>query len=219
MTANTSHAIMAQRHEAPDSLDLFPTPPWAVRAFCEEVINCEGRTVWEPACGYGHMARPLGEYFETVFASDIHPYADGQPVGNFVARPGSIDAISPPFKPDWIVTNPPFNLACEFALTALERATEGVAMLCRSTWAESAKRYEALFRDTPPAVIAQYSERVPMVKGHYDPKASSATGYAWFVWYCRPTGPTQFMWIPPGQKARHMRDHDETERDRNLIER
>ena len=26
---NTSHAVMAQRTEAKDSLDNFPTPPWA----------------------------------------------------------------------------------------------------------------------------------------------------------------------------------------------
>jgi hypothetical protein len=29
---NTSHAVMAQRHEAADSPDDFPTPPWATRA-------------------------------------------------------------------------------------------------------------------------------------------------------------------------------------------
>jgi hypothetical protein len=32
---NTSHAVMAQRSEAKDSLDDFPTPPWATRALIE----------------------------------------------------------------------------------------------------------------------------------------------------------------------------------------
>jgi hypothetical protein len=36
---NTSHAVMAQRFEALDSLDDFPTPPWATRALCEKLIR------------------------------------------------------------------------------------------------------------------------------------------------------------------------------------
>ena len=35
---NTSHAVMAQRVEAANSLDNFPTPPWATRALIEHVI-------------------------------------------------------------------------------------------------------------------------------------------------------------------------------------
>ena len=38
MSQNTSHAVMNQRREARDSLDDFPTPPWATRALCEHVI-------------------------------------------------------------------------------------------------------------------------------------------------------------------------------------
>ena len=39
MSQNTSHAVMAQRTESPDSLDDFPTPPWATRAFVEHVLG------------------------------------------------------------------------------------------------------------------------------------------------------------------------------------
>ena len=35
---NTSHAVMAQRTELKNSLDDFPTPPWAIRALIEHVI-------------------------------------------------------------------------------------------------------------------------------------------------------------------------------------
>ncbi len=71
MNQNTSHAVMAQRHEAHDSLDIFPTPPWATRALCE-MIHLRGKSVWEPAAGFGHMVRPLREYSESVIGSDIH---------------------------------------------------------------------------------------------------------------------------------------------------
>jgi hypothetical protein len=35
---NTSYAVMAQRIEAQDSLDDFPTPPWA-RALKEHILE------------------------------------------------------------------------------------------------------------------------------------------------------------------------------------
>jgi hypothetical protein len=40
-----------------------------------------------------------------------------------------------------------------------------------------------------------------MVKGRWNPDASSATAYAWFVWRTPATGETRFMWIPPGQRG------------------
>jgi len=41
---NTSHAVMAQRVEPHDSLDFFPTPPWATRALCEWIADRVGET-------------------------------------------------------------------------------------------------------------------------------------------------------------------------------
>jgi hypothetical protein len=40
-----------------------------------------------------------------------------------------------------------------------------------------------------------------MVKGRWNPDASSATAYAWFVWRAPATGETRFMWIPPSQRG------------------
>jgi hypothetical protein len=34
----------------------------------------------------------------------------------------------------------------------------------------------------PPTKFAHFVERVPMVKGRLDWKATTATGYAWLVW-------------------------------------
>jgi hypothetical protein len=68
---------MATRVEPRDSLDYFPTPPWATRALCEHVIDIRGCSVWEPACGEGHMVGPLKQYAESVAASDVHDYGFG----------------------------------------------------------------------------------------------------------------------------------------------
>jgi hypothetical protein len=63
---NTSYAVMAQRIEAQDSLDDFPTPPWATRALIEHVLGGKKRVksqevCLEPACGFGHMAKVLSQ--------------------------------------------------------------------------------------------------------------------------------------------------------------
>ena len=118
---------MARRREPPDALDYFPTPPWATRALFRRVLPALGgetiASVWEPACGEGHMAEVVTEF-------------------------------------------------------ALDLASEGVAMLVRTQWIEGIGRYEKLFRDRPPTIFAPFVERVPMVKGRWDPDASTATSYA-----------------------------------------
>ena len=42
MTQNRSSAVMQQRKEPHDSLDDFPTPPWATRALCEVIAKGPG---------------------------------------------------------------------------------------------------------------------------------------------------------------------------------
>jgi hypothetical protein len=192
---NTSHAVMAQRFEAKDSLDDFPTPPWATRALLEHVIpnnNLSKRSVWETACGEGHMAKVLKEYFGRVDASDIFAYGYGE----------VLDFLAPHVvrNTDWIITNPPFRLAERFALKALSLSKTGIALLVRTVFIESVGRHERLFSTFKPALVAQFTERVAMVRGRLDPKASTATGYAWIVWTTRPVGKTQLVWIPPCRK-------------------
>jgi hypothetical protein len=214
MAQNRSPAVMARRVEPHDSLDYFPTPPWAARALCEH-LDSWGRidtaTCWEPACGDGHMAATLAETFASVAGSDVHDYgaARQDAVHDFLFP------VDPPFAgswtggaPDWIITNPPFRLAEAFALRALELAGEGVALLVRTSFLEGIGRHERLFARFPPEWILQFTERVPMVKGRLDGEASTATAYCWIVW-CQPCPsgtsraprhPTHFpafRWLPP----------------------
>ncbi len=77
---NGARAIMGSRQEPDDSLDFSPTPPWATRALIERVFPTMNispaslTSVHEPACGQGHMAEVLREYFTAVTATDIHGY-------------------------------------------------------------------------------------------------------------------------------------------------
>lgn len=211
MAQNTSHAVMAQRHEVHDSLDFFPTPPWATRALCEALRLPPWRmqeTAWEPACGAGHMARPLGEYFSHVVATDIaaDQIGYGQRL-DFLLEPAP---VFPTGRADAIITNPPFRLAASFIRHALPQA-KVVAMLVRTVFLHGGDRYRSLWDPHPPTAILLFSERVPMVKGRCLRRASTATDYAWVVW-----GADRLLvgeqpkigWVPPGTRKRLERPGD-----------
>jgi hypothetical protein len=191
---NRTHAIMAQRHEAADSPDDFPTPPWATRALLEHILGGRQKLAeavcCEPACGEGHMAKVLTEYFGEVVATDKYDYGYGR-VADFLAD------IPEHNEFDWIITNPPFRLAEEFVVKSLGIAHKGVAILVRTVFIESIGRYQRLFSMTAPTKFVQFSERVPMVKGRLDAKASTATAYCWLVWEVGNHSQPALFWIPP----------------------
>lgn len=190
---NTSHAVMAQRTEPKDSPDDFPTPPWATRALIEHILDKDelaSLTCLEPACGAGHMAKVLNEYFREVDFADAFQYGYGE-IRDFLTHPYGRNSV------DWVITNPPFRLAEEFVLRALGIARCGVAILARTVFLESVGRYKGIFREIPPTKFAQFTERVPMVKGRLDIKATTATGYAWLIWEKEISEPPRLMWVPP----------------------
>lgn len=198
MSQNRSSAVMQQRSEPHDSLDDFPTPPWATRALCrwleDEGEPLFAKTVREPAANRGHMVRPLREFFGGVVASDVHDYGGGFAVRDYLFGP-SFD-----FEPtDWTITNPPFRLAEQFVERALELSRVGVAILVRAAFLEGIGRYERLFAVSPPSDVLQFSERVVMHKGRLAPEGSTATAYAWLVWRKGVEG-TALHWIPPSRK-------------------
>lgn len=196
MGQNRSSAVMQQRIEAQDSLDDFPTPPWATRALLAHVlagVPVPMQSVWEPCCNRGYMARPLREAFGYVLATDVFDY-DWPGMASQADFLFAGTASDLPI--DWVVMNPPFKLAEQFIDKARNVAHIGVAALVRTSFLEGIGRYQRLFKDTPPTIVAQFAERVPMVKGRVDPAASTATSYCWLVW--APTLIRRPMtWIPP----------------------
>jgi hypothetical protein len=83
---------------------------------------------------------------------------------------------------DWIATNPPFKDLELWVEQAHRTARLGFALLCRSAALESVDRFKRVFRPLHRELLfAQYAERVAMVEGRCDPRASSATSYGWLV--------------------------------------
>jgi hypothetical protein len=228
MAQNRSSAVMQRRNEATDSLDDFPTPPWACRAMLDRSgIAAEAATMsaWEPAANRGALVGPLREAFRRVVATDIADYGAGWPQHDFLM----------PFTPDsddfdWIITNPPYRLGAQFIHRALDAARVGVAVITRTAFLEGQDRFETLYASRPPTQVLIHTERVVMHKAKLlDPdipiwmpeanegdgawrKPSTATSYAWLIW--RHGADRQPIdWIPPGVRARHTRPGDYEIRD------
>ena len=199
-------AVMAGRKSRVQSMDLFPTPPWATRALLRWLEQYDSalcdRSCWEPACGLGHMIKPLRETFGWVYGSDAveHDVSCPFPVFDFLLYP-------PETTFDWIITNPPFQLGEQFASRALRIANYGVALLVRGQFLEGIGRYERLYRERPPSDVLVFTERVPMVEGRLDRNASSATMYVWMVWRKAAPHGTHIHWLPPC-RSKLERDSD-----------
>lgn len=200
MSQNRSSAVMQQRSEPHDSLDDFPTPPWATRALCEWLLR-KGEAIGdfkcrEPAANRGHMVAPLREYFHQVEGADVHDYGAGFPVRDYLFGP----------KPELVhytITNPPFRLAEQFIERMAATSEFGFAVIVRAALLESVGRYERLFAVNPPSHVLQFTERVVMHKGRLAPEGSTATAYAWLVWLDGgggDNGETFFEWIAPCRK-------------------
>ena len=140
------------------------------------------------------MSKVLEEHFGRVISSDKFDYGYGL-LHDYLGDGWPQQPV------DWVITNPPFRLAEEFVLKSMRIARHGVAILARTVFIESIGRYERIFRDKPPSKFAQFTERVPMVQGRLDKKASTATGYSWIVWEKSYVGEPKLVWVPPCRKA------------------
>jgi hypothetical protein len=203
---NFSAAVSAQRYEARDSLDDFPTPPWGGRAWAERVVGVEalqGKTCWEPAANRGYLVHGLKDYFGHIVGSDVFDYGFGYPVFDFLSMRDALLRTDLPidFTPDWIVTNPPFNALLEFVLIALELARVGVAMFCRTQCLEGGDRYESVYRPHSDCwCFSQFVERISLVRGTVDPDASRPNAYGWLTIWKEPMAPAFLLarrHIPP----------------------
>jgi hypothetical protein len=136
----------------------------------------------------------LNEYFAEIRSSDVHDYGYGA-THDYLKHPYEINCC------DWIITNPPFRLAEDFVLKSLRLARRGVAILARTVFLESVGRYERIFSRNAPSIVAQFTERVPMVQGRLDKSASTSTGYCCLVWEAKRASRPRLVWIPPCRKS------------------
>lgn len=96
-----------------------------------------------------------------------------------------------------IITNPPFNLAVEFALHAMELVEGKVCILQRTTWLEGERRYQALFSKGHLMRVWQFRSRISMPPGDStSPAVGGSVAFAWFVFSRAHNGPYHGGWLP-----------------------
>jgi len=173
--------------------DFYPTPRWATQALVDHE-SFEG-TVWEPACGDGAMSDVLKESGLSVMSSDLYDRG----YHNCLAIDG-VDFLKSNSVYDNIITNPPYSLANDFVIHALNQSRKKVAFLLRLSFLEGATRQKNIFQRTPPTRIWIFSERVTFYPKGEERSSGGTTAYAWFVWDRSHVGSPEIKWISLGRK-------------------
>lgn len=168
--------------------DYYATEPKATELLLEE--EKFSNTIWECACGEGHMAKVLKNHGYDVYSTDLIDRGYGTGGIDFL-RCNDIHNCD-------IITNPPYKYAKEFVLKALDSITVGhkVAMFVKLTFLETQGRKQ-LFLRYPPKTIYISSSRLQCWKNgdKQASKGSTAIAYIWIVWQKGFKGCTNVKWI------------------------
>lgn len=183
-TLGASNHSVEERQEH----DFYATEPKATELLLK--MESFSDTIWECACGQGHMSEVLKTVGYNVVSTDLIDRGYGQ---------GNVDFLrctEKDLKMD-IVTNPPYKYAKEFVEKAMEVVADGqkVAMFLKLQFLEGKARKE-LFEKYPPKTVYVSSSRLICAKnGDFDSTTSSAVAYCWYVWEKGYIGDTVIKWF------------------------
>ena len=165
--------------------DYYPTPEYVTEALLSREIFIG--TIWQPACGEGHISKVLEENGFYVISSDLIDRGYGKVQDFFKPTSNSVTNI---------ITNPPYKLAKKFVEHSKTKATCKIAMFLKLNFLESISRYE-MFQDTefPLARVYVFSKRVTLSKDGTGPSKGGTVAYAWYVWDRQHIGPPEIHWI------------------------
>ena len=148
-------------------------------------------TIWEPACGDGAMARVLERHCDLVSSTDLRDEPSIYGLGRIdFLQHGPLEGI------DWIITNPPFNLAEAFIRKALT-FTPNVAMLLKSQYWHAARRLN-LFHEHRPSLVMPLTWRPAFLEAERG--RSPLMDVIWVVW----RGPVNVTEFHPLQRPRDV---------------
>lgn len=172
--------------------DWYPTPSWATQMLVDRVMM--GGFVLECCSGDGAIANALKTSTpkaHLVTTNDLDPKweADYQADATDARWWNSHEVAC---RWNWVVTNPPFNVAAKILPLAVEHAFNGVAMLLRLSYLEPcAGRVRWLVEHPPTRLIV-----LPRISFTGDGKTDSVT-CAWYVWERKDYGQQVIEVVPP----------------------
>lgn len=187
----------AKIHPNRAAWDYYPTPPEATRALLE--AEPFSGSVWEPACGEGHIAKVFAVAGHEVVATDLIDYGYGIPHRDFLAERTPLARN--------IVTNPPYGRGlgdafCRHAIDLTARTGGKVAMLLPVHSLCHPIR-TPFFNEHPPAVVYALDECHcwPYGDRRKATRSLEKQRYCWMVWHAGFSGPTQLRWLSTRQVA------------------
>lgn len=195
--------MVARHSDYDETKDFVPTPGYATRALFEYVAPrmkkvSENRelSIWDPACGRGHMCEVFKEYgYNQIIASDVQDYGYKGTIVRGFENFHNMQA-------DVIVTNPPYAHMDTFIKRGLSQSNTDFALLTRIQVLEGQRRFASFFNVVPPTKVAVFSDRIPFKTGKTVKKAPKMFTHVWLYWdiqNIRSYGPsdTELTWIPP----------------------
>jgi hypothetical protein len=170
-----------------DPSDFYPTPEWCTEALLRNYKFDRNYTIWEPACGQGHISRVLEEKGFNVFSSDLNDTGFGLHGLDFLTQQTQHRAI---------ITNPPYknNLAYIFAKHAIELTEEYqgiVAMFMRTDWGSAATR-APLTQHPAFALKLEMTKRPRWIE---DSTGSPRHCFSWYLWDWKTVGQPPRIWF------------------------
>ena len=150
--------------------DFYPTPSWATEKLLEQFPMAG--VIGEPCTGAGDVANVLRRHGE-VWTNDI----DRSHVADSYHDLADPDSWARLPDCDWIVTNPPFNIAAAIVPAAHEKARLGVAMLLRLSYLEPCQNRAQWLAGHPPTTLLV----IPRISFTGDGKTDNCPT-AWMIW-------------------------------------
>ena len=174
--------------------DFYATEPLAMELLLDKETFAP--RIWEPSCGQGHLSKVLTARGYQVKSTDLIDRGYGTGGVDFLTQTEQWDGD--------IITNPPYRYATEFVLHALDLIPTGhkVAMFCKITFLEGAKRWQQIYTTKQLKVVYVATKRLECaINGRFNPSNRLMT-YAWFVWQKGYTGQPVIDWInTPGEET------------------
>ena len=193
--------------EQREANDFYATDPRALEALLD---NCTTKTkvklhectkkpfyIWECACGTGNLSQVLNDRKYNVFSSDKIDRGYGMDSVDFLDvtknQLGSNEL--PCIKV--ILTNPPFSLANEFIMHALDILPIGgiyIALMNLQVLA-GIERYEKIYSNHWLREVYIFSKRIRCYKNNIPDNIAPIINYAWFVFEKGYNGSPTLFWL------------------------
>lgn len=157
--------------------------------------------IWEPAAGVGNLSNFLLERGYQVFATDIKDRGANGVIGGIdflKADPNGLTQIYPVFTPRIIITNPPYSLATEFILHALEVLRDGglYIALMNISYLAGIDRYKRVYSKGCLREVYIFSKRIECWRNN-NPNLQSGhmANYAWYIFQKGYFGQPTLYWL------------------------